>query len=67
MFISYEISFGRALIDFEFYLRFYLCFYLLMIFKLYEILFLYIIEDFIFQQSFMIFSRVEKLVGFQKS
>lgn len=63
MFISYEISFGRALIDFEFYLRF----YLLMIFKFYEILFLYIIEDFIFQQSFMIFSRVEKLVGFQKS
>lgn len=63
MFISYEISFGRALIDFEFYLRF----YLLMIFKFYEILFLYIIEDFIFQQSFMIFSRVEKLVGFHKS
>lgn len=63
MFISYEISFSRVPIDFEFYLRF----YLLMIFKFYEILFLYIIEDFIFQQSFMIFSRVEKLVGFQKS
>lgn len=63
MFISYEISFSRVPIDFEFYLRF----YLLMIFKFYEILFLYIIEDFIFQQSFMIFSRVEKLVGFHKS